>query len=124
MANEVSTLLVLTGSSDGQPIKVVQTATPGTLIHTASSTTTDIDRILIKACNNHTVPVNLTIELGGVATPDNLIQYFNLPVKAAETVIVSYSPLKGNATPKVVRAFADVANVVVITGEVLRVNQT
>lgn len=121
---EVSTLLVLSGSSDGQPIKVAATSTPGTLIHTASSTATDIDRILIKACNTDIVARDLTIEWGGVTSPDNLIKYLNVPPGQAETIVVSYSPLKGNATPKVVRAFGSAANIFNLTGEVLRVSQT
>jgi hypothetical protein len=59
----------------------------------------------------------LTIEWGGVASPDDLIEY---TVKAENGLylIIPGLILKGNATALVVRAFAATANVISISGYV------
>lgn len=124
MAATTELLTLQPSGTSANTIKVVATATPGTAVHRCSSSTSDIDEIEIKACNNHTAAVDLTIEFGGQTDPDNCIKYFGLPVKAGETVIVSYSPIKGAVSPKDVTAFASVANVVILTGRVLRTTQT
>jgi hypothetical protein len=111
--------LVLSGSTDGRGIKVVATATAGTTIHTASATATNYDEIYIYAYNGHTSDVVLTIEFGGVTVPDdNIIQ--TIPFKKGLYLAVPGLKIKGNATPLVVRAFASVTNVIVITGWVNR----
>lgn len=113
--------LVLSGSTDGRAIKVAATATPGTTIHTASSTATDYDEIWLYAQNTDTTARKLTIEFGGTSAPDDLIEI----TVAAESGLVLVAPglvLKGNATPLVVKAFAASANVVTIHGYVNRIS--
>ena len=111
---------ILSGSTDGKQIKVVQTATAGTLIHTGSTTTTTLDEVWLYAVNTSGSDVKLTIEWGGVASPDDLIEY---TVKAENGLylIVSGLLLKGNATALNVRAFAATANVICISGFVNRI---
>lgn len=104
----------LSGSTDGKPIKVVQTATAGTAIHTAIAGTTDgtYDEIWLYAQNNHTASVQLTIEFGGATAPDyNII--VTLEAKAGLQLIVPGLILQNAAT---VKAFANVANVISISG--------
>lgn len=108
---------VLSGSTDGKGIKVVQTVTAGTAIHTGSATATTIDEVWLYATNNHTADVVLTVEFGGVASPDDLIQ-FTVPFKKGLFLVVAGGLIKGNATPLVVRAFAATANVISIHGYV------
>jgi len=195
--------LVLSGSTDGAGIKVAATSSPGTTIHTASSTATTIDEIWIYATNNNpyssgasvsnkalttnvatittsaahgffvgdtvkitgvdatfngtyviaTVPstttftyarttanvttavssgsvypastfanqnVRMTLQWGGTTGVDDDIT-FTVPSQTGLYLVVPGLVLNGNATPLVVRAFADIANTVVLTGYVNRI---
>lgn len=111
---------ILSGSTDGKGIKVAQTATAGTTIHTGSSTATTLDEIWLYAVNTSASDVKLTVEWGGVASPDDHIEY---TVKAENGLYLIAAGLliKGNATPLVVRAFAATANVIVVHGYVNRI---
>ena len=104
----------------GLAIKVAATATAGTAIHTASTTTTTIDEIWLYAINSSTSSVKLTIEWGEATAPDGNIELTVLPEAGLVTVIPGLL-LQGNATAKVVRAFAGTANVVMIHGFVNRI---
>jgi hypothetical protein len=113
--------LVLSGSTDGKAIKVAATATPGTTIHTGSSTATTIDEVWLYAMNTDTTARKLTIEWGGTSSPDDLIEVTVQP----EAGLVTIAPgllIKGNASSAlVVRAFAATANVITIHGFVNRI---
>jgi len=108
--------LKLSGSTDGQQIKVVATATAGTLLHTAVTGTSSLDEIWLWAVNNHSADVTLTIEYGGVAADDQIKVV--VPFQAGFKQILP-GVLLQNA--KVVRAFASVASVVNIQGFVNRI---
>jgi hypothetical protein len=112
--------LVLSGSTDGRAIKVAATGTPGTTIHTGSSTATTIDEIWLYATNTDTTARKLTIEWGGTSSPDDLIE-LTIPAESGLTLIAPGLIIKGNATPLVVRAFAASANVVTVHGYVNRI---
>lgn len=109
------TKLKLSGSTDGRMIKVVAVATPGTLIHTAHATS--LDEIYLWAVNSDTAARKLTIEYGGVAAPDDLIELTILPERGL--VLILPGLLLTNSL--VVRAFASAANVVMVGGFVNRV---
>jgi hypothetical protein len=111
---------LLSGSTDGKGIKVAATATAGTTIHTGSTNTSVIDEIWLYAVNTSASDVKLTIEWGGVTSPDDHIEY---TVKAENGLylIVAGNLIKGNATALVVRAFAATANVIVMHGYVNRI---
>jgi hypothetical protein len=194
---------LLSGSTDGRGIKVAATASSGTTIHTASSTSTVTDEIWLYAQLNNpfsaaltvsnkalttnvatittsaahglfvgdtvkitgvdstfngtwaitTVPstttftyartaanvtsaasggsvfpaataasqnVRLTVQWGGTTAVDDDITY-TMTNQNGLYLIAAGLLLKGNATPLVVRAFADVANVVTIHGYVNRI---
>ncbi len=107
----------LSGSTNGKGIKVVATATAGTLIHTAVSGTSSFDEIWLWAYNGHTADVVLTIEWGGVAVPDdNTI--VTIPTKAGRYIVIDGRLLNNGL---VVRAFAATTNVIVIDGYVNRI---
>ena len=59
----------LSGSTDGRMILVAQTATPGTLIHTANAVTgaDNYDEVWLWAVNSDATNRKLTIEWGGVS---------------------------------------------------------
>ena len=104
----------------GLGVKVAATATAGTPIHTASTVSTTIDEIWLYAVNTSTSAVKLTIEWGEATAPDGNIEL----TIAAESGLVLIAPgllLQGNATAKVVRAFAGTANVIVVHGFVNRI---
>ncbi len=113
---DVSSAGVLSGSTNGKGIKVVQTATAGTLIHTATAGTSSVDRVRLWVVNSDTTARKLTVEYGGVADPDNLIE-MTVP---AEDGLFEVTPAGGLLLNNglVVRAFAATANVLVIYGEV------
>jgi len=110
---------IFSGSTDGLPISVTQTATAGTLIHTCSSTTTTIDEVWLYATNTSASDVVLTVEWGNATTSNN-IKY---TVKAANGLylIASGLVIKGNASPYTIRAFAATTAVISITGFVNRI---
>ena len=63
----------------------------------------------------------LTIQWGGTTAPDDSITY-TLPNEGGLFLMVPGLVLKGNATPYVVRAFSDTANVVSVSGFVNRIS--
>lgn len=112
--------IVLSGSTDGKAIKVAATATAGTTIHTGSSTAATIDELWLYAQNTDSVDRKLTIEWGGTSSPDDLLELV-VPGERGLVVVVPGLIIKGNATPLVVRAFAETANVITIVGYVNRI---
>ena len=106
----------LSGSTDGKAIKVVETATAGTTIHTAVAGTTagTFDEIWLWAYNGHTEDVVLTVEFGGATVPDQNI-VVTIPYKAGLVPVVPGFILQNEM---VVKAFASVANVITLNGYV------
>ena len=114
---QVATFGILSGSTNGKQIKVVQTATAGTTIHTAVSGTSSFDRIFLFAVNSSASPVKLTIEWGEATAPDGNIEQTILP-ESGYVPIVQGNPLNNSL---VVKAFADTANVILISGYIFTV---
>jgi len=112
--------IALSGSTDGRMVKVAATATAGTTLHTGSATATTFDEIWLYAVNSSASAVKLTIEWGGVTSPDDLIES-TITAESGLVLISSGLIIKGNATPLVVRAFAATANVINIAGYVNRI---
>jgi len=104
----------------GLAIKVATTETAGTAIHTASTTATTIDEIWLYAVNTSASSVKLTIEWGEATAPDGNIEVTVQPEAGLVTIIPGLL-LQGNASAKVVRAFAATANVICIHGFVNRI---
>ena len=112
--------LTLSSSTDGRMIKVAATSTAGTLLHTGDTTATTLDEVWLYAVNSDTTDRKLTIEWGGVSSPDDLIE-FTVPAESGLYLIAPGLILKGNASALVVRAFCATANVVNIAGYVNRI---
>ncbi len=106
---------LLSGSTDGLPIKVAATSTPGTTIHTAHAT--DKDEIYLYAQNTDTTDRKLTIEFGGTTAPDHLFEV----TLTAESGLLLVVPGLLLTNSKVVKAFAAAADVVLIAGFVNRI---
>ena len=111
---------ILSGSTDGKMIKVVATATAGTLLHTGSTTATTLDEVWLYAVNSSATAVKLTIEWGGVSATDDLIEV-TIAAESGLTLVCPALILKGNATALNVRAFAATTNVICIAGYVNRI---
>ena len=104
--------LLLSGGSDGRQIKIVATATPGTTIHTAHAT--KLDELWLWITNSDSVDRKVTIELGGVTSPDDLIE-MTIPAEDGPHLVVPGIPLTGSV---VVKAFGAAANVLLASGYV------
>jgi hypothetical protein len=109
------TKLKLSGSTDGKAVKVVQTATAGTTIHTAHATA--LDEIWLYAHNSSAAVVKLTLEWGEAAVDGNI--EINIGVEGTGLVLVSPGLLLTNSL--VVKAFAATADVITLTGYVNRI---
>ncbi len=109
--------ILLSGSTDGRPIKVGAVATPGTLLHTAISGSVNFDELWIYATNTSGVTRQLTIEFGGVTSPDDLIEV-DIPGQSGLVLVIPGSPLNNAA---VVRAFAAAADVINVLGYANRI---
>ena len=116
MATTVSRI-PLSGSTHGRGIKIAATATAGTLVHTATSSATDCDVITLYAFNSDSAAVNLTIEWGGVSSPDDLIK-LSIPANSGLTLVCPDLVLRNTL---VARAFAGTTNVITIHGFANRV---
>lgn len=108
---------LLSGSTDGKQIKVAATATPGTLLHTASATAGITDWVTLYAVNDDTSDILLTIEWGGTTSPDDLKRQTIL-TRGGDALVVASLPIQNGL---VVRAFAGTANKILVSGFVERV---
>jgi hypothetical protein len=113
------TKTLLSGSTNGKAIKVVQTATAGTTIHTAVSGTSSLDEIWLYAHNSSASAVKLTLEWGEATAPDGNIE-INIGAEGTGLVLVAPGILLQNSL--VVKAFAATANVITLTGYANRIS--
>jgi len=120
MANATA-IIPFSASTQGQGVKVVATSTAGTLIHTTGTSATVVDRLSIWAYNGHSADVVLTIEFGGATVPDqNIVQ--TITAQTGLTIVVDGLILLGDGSSSLtVKAFAATANVIVLSGYVMRV---
>ena len=104
----------LSGSTDGKPILIAATATPGTAIHTAVSGTTagTYDEIWLWVHNTSAATVQVTIEFGGATAPDDNI-ILSVNSKSGLYLAVPGLILQNAAT---VKAFASTASVITVSG--------
>lgn len=112
---------ILSGSTDGRAIKIAATASPGTTIHTASNSTSDIDEIWLYVSNPDITQHLVVIQFGGTTSINDDID-ITVPPYQGLMLVVPGLVLKGNATELIVKAYADTANVVTINGYVNRIS--
>jgi hypothetical protein len=110
----------LSGSTHGRGIKVT-TVGPidgsDTTIHTAVNSTTDYDEVTLWAYNDDTVERWVEIGWGGTSIPDD-VSRVTIPSKAAPLRLTFRRILRNNLA---IVASAEVANKLIITGEVAQV---
>ena len=112
----------LSASDGGRGIKVVATASPGTLVHqaTASVAANEWDAVWLRAVNSSGSAVKLTVEWGGAGNPDDQVEV-TIPAESGFTEVIPGHVLQNG---KEVRAFAASANVLVLHGFVHRYEET
>jgi hypothetical protein len=116
------TKVLLSGSTQGKPIKVVATATTGTTVHATGTSSAIIDEVWLYAYNSSTGPVALTVEFGGTAAPDQNIK-IDIPPTSGLTLVVPGLILTGTgAAANTISAFAGTANVITVSGYVNRIS--
>lgn len=103
--------VIPSGSTNGRPIKIAATSTPGTLLHTAVAGATSIDEVWFWITNNDVVSRNLTLELGGVTDPDDLVR-LSVDARTGLFLVLPGARYNGGVA---LRAFCNVANVLCIT---------
>lgn len=103
----------LSGSTDGLPIQIAATSTPGTAIHTAVAGTTanTWDEIWLWAFNTDPAAIKLTVEFGSAVPTLEL----TLPGENGAVIVVPGWILDNGST---VKAFAGSANLVFVGGYV------
>ena len=110
------TKLKLSASVNGRQIKVAATATAGTAIHVAHAT--DQDEVWIYCSNSDSTDHKLTIEWGGVTSPDDLVE-ITIPAESGPVLVIPGWICTGGVT---VAAFAASADVLTIGGFVNRIS--
>lgn len=116
------TKTLLSGSTRGQPITVVQTASTGTTIHATGISVSIIDEVWLYANNTSTSPVLLTVQFGGTGAVQNA-KPITLAPRSGDVLIVAGLPLTGDGTTATTSyAFAATASVVTISGYVNRIS--
>jgi hypothetical protein len=108
-----------TGTGLGIPVTATSIASP-TTIHTAASVAATIDEVWIYAQNYDTVARKVSVLFGGVSAGDNEIEITIQP-ESGLTLVVPGLILMGNASAKVVKAYAATGTSIVLYGYVTRV---
>ena len=109
--------VLLSGSTNGRPIKITTTSSPGDTIHTAVSSTSSWDEIWLWCVNTDTSPIKLTVQWGGTSSPDDSIEQTIPP----ESGLFLVSPGLNLNNSLVVKAFAATANLLTISGYANRI---
>ncbi len=104
---------LLSGSTNGQPIAVAATASPGTTIHTAVTGTTNLDEIWLWANNIDTVDRTLTLQWGATGRLRSFVLAANVETLVAPGWLLQNGLL--------VQAYATSANKIEIIGHVHRI---
>jgi hypothetical protein len=116
------TKVLLSGSTQGQPITVVQTASTGTTIHATGNSSSNIDEIWLYANNTSTSPVLLTVQFGGTDAVQHAKPIILSP-QSGDVLILAGLPLTGTGSAaNTVYAFAATASVITISGYVNRIS--
>jgi len=113
--------VLLSGSTQGKAIKVVQTASTGTTIHATGTSSSIIDEVWLYAYNSSASAVVLTIQYGGTTAVDNDIK-LSIPPTSGLTLVVPGLTLTGTGSAaNTVYAYAGTTNVITISGYVNRI---
>lgn len=112
--------ILLTNSTSGRPIKLVNVANPGDNIHAAIATPGQFDEIHLWATNTTAANKTVTVQWGGVTAVNDefvsaLVLLPNTTTKVVDGLILNNAAVK---------AYASVTNTVLITGYAIRLVST
>ena len=111
---------LLSGSTNGQPVKIAATSSPGTTVHTALSGTTGFDEVYVWVTNTSNAAVTIVIQWGGTTSPDNhLVDTYSIPANSPPIPLITGQVLNNGL---VVGIYASSANVILATGYVNRIS--
>ena len=114
--------IALSGTANGLGLLINSgsSGVAGPTIHTGSTTASTIDEVWLYAVNYDTTDRKLTIQYGGVTAGTNEIEY---TVKAENGLylVVPGLVLQGNATAKLITAYAATNTSIVVYGYVNRI---
>jgi len=103
---------ILSGSTNGQPIAVAATTSPGTTLNVASATT--INMVTIAGKNTATAARTWTIEWGGTSTRNHIIG--SLLPQDGWQILVDNMPISGSTAT--IAAFATATSGIDLMGYV------
>lgn len=103
-------------STNGRPVAVAATSSPGTDIHVAPAGTTTVDLLYLEVTNTDTVSRTVTLQWGGTGAADQ-VGPVSLSANAGPALIASGRAINNGLT---VKAYSDSANKINITGRVSR----
>lgn len=115
--------VLLSGGSQGRSIKIAATTagSAGTTIHTTGTSASVIDEVWLYATNSSVANVVLTIQWGGVTSPDNEIKV-TIPPTAGLTLVIPGLILTGTGSAgNTISAYAGTTNVITVSGYVNRI---
>ncbi len=115
-AGQTTSKLNLSGSTNGRPIAVAATATPGTVIHTAASS--GIDEVWLWVNNRTATAAALTTEWGGTANSDHTVEALSIPANSGPVLIADGLRISNSL---VIRAFSGTGSALNIAGFVNRI---
>lgn len=109
--------ILLSGSTNGRPIAIIDTAATGTLIHTSLSGSTQYDEVYVWAHNygTATTTARLTVEFGGTSGTDQI--HYDM-YGGDHLLIVPGTPFNGSVA---VRAFATASTIFRVYGYANRI---
>lgn len=111
--------VLLSGSTNGLPIPVAATATPGTLLHTAIAGSSPFDEVYLWASNVTGAAATLTIEWGGVSDPgSHMVKAYSIAANSPPMPIAMGQVVNGGVA---IRAFSGTASAINVTGFVNRI---
>jgi hypothetical protein len=113
------TKVKLGNSTNGRGILVAATTSPGTLVHTTTTTATTIDEVWLYAQNTDASPQKLTIEWGGTGSGDTLES--TIPAESGLYLVAAGLILLYSGSTTTINAFAATTNVIGIFGFVNRI---
>jgi hypothetical protein len=109
----------LSGSTNGRPIVVAATSTPGTTLHTAVSGTAAFDELYLWASNVTNAAATLTVEFGGTSDPgDHIVKAYSIPANSLPIPIATGQRVQGGVS---IKAFSGTGSAINITGYYNRV---
>jgi len=107
---------ILSGSTNGRGVLVNTTASNTCIVHTGSTNTSVQHEVWLYAQNTDTTDRKLTIEFGGVTSPNDLIEQ-TITAEGGLLLVIPGLILSGNSsTAPRITAFANTANVVTLVG--------